>query len=77
MKNLRIALSAATGLAVATFGLSSLLPSSVATNVADCPSGWYWNSGTQNCVPPGLPNDPPNGCLTADGTHLNGTICAN
>jgi hypothetical protein len=43
----------------------------------DCPSGWYWNNARQNCLPPGLPQDPPNGCLTGDGTHANGTICLN
>jgi len=77
MKNLKIALSAATGLAVAGFGLASLLPTSVAMNVADCPEGWYWDYGKQNCLPPGLPQDPPNGCLTGEGTHANGTICIN
>jgi hypothetical protein len=77
MKNRKIALSAATALAVAVFGLGSLLPTSVAMNAADCPQAWYWNNTTQNCVPPGLPADPPNGCLTGDGTHANGTICVN
>jgi hypothetical protein len=77
MKNIKVALSAATALAVASFGLASLLPTSAAMNVADCPSGWNWNYGNQNCVPPGLPTDPPNGCLTGDGTHANGTICIN
>jgi hypothetical protein len=78
MKNLKIARSAAAGLILAGFGLASLLlPASAATNVADCPSGWYWDSGRGNCLPPGLPKDPPNGCLTGDGTHANGTICIN
>jgi hypothetical protein len=77
MKNLKIALSAATALTVAVFGLGSLLPTSVAMNAADCPEGWNWNYAHSTCVPPGLPADPPNGCLTGDGTHLNGTICAN
>jgi hypothetical protein len=78
MKNLKIGRSAAAGLVLAGFGLASvLLPASAATNVADCPSGWYWDNYRQNCLPPGLPNDPPNGCLTGDGTHANGTICIN
>jgi hypothetical protein len=75
MKNLKNALSAAM-LAVAGIGLMPLFTSE-AVNLADCPSGWYWDNYRQNCLPPGLPKDPPNGCLTGDGTHLNGTICVN
>jgi hypothetical protein len=48
-----------------------------AVNQADCPYGWYWDDERQNCLPPGLPKDPPNGCLTGNGTHANGTICIN
>ena len=67
---------AAAWLAAVGFGLAPLfMPAAV--NVADCPSGWYWDNYRQNCLPPGLPKDPPNGCLTGDGTHLNGTICVN
>jgi hypothetical protein len=77
MKNLRITLAAATGLAVASVGFASLLATPPATYRADCPSGWYWDNERQNCLPPGLPKDPPNGCLTGDGTHANGTICIN
>jgi hypothetical protein len=75
MKNIRIARSAATALAAASIGLAPLLSSSAAANLADCPGGWYWDNERQNCLPPGLPKDPPNGCLTGDGTHLSGTIC--
>ena len=78
MKNLKFARSAAAGLVVASFSLALvLLPTSAATNVADCPQGWNWDSGQGNCIPPGLPKDPPNGCLTGNGTHANGTICVN
>ena len=77
MKNLRIALSAATALAVASVGLASLLTAPAAVNRADCPYGWYWDNERQICLPPGLPKDPPHGCLTGDGTHVNGTICVN
>jgi hypothetical protein len=73
MKKIRIALSVA-WLAVAGVGLAS---APAAVDLADCPSGWYWDNYRQNCLPPGLPKDPPNGCLTGDGTHLNGTICVN
>jgi hypothetical protein len=75
MNKLRIARSAVTALAVASVGLASLLTTSAAVNVADCPGGWYWDNERQNCLPPGLPKDPPNGCLTGSGTHANGTIC--
>jgi hypothetical protein len=75
MNNLKIALSAA-WLAAAGIGFLPLTSPGVA-NLADCPSGWYWDNYRQNCLPPGLPKDPPNGCLTGDGTHLNGTICIN
>ncbi|WP_374025424.1 hypothetical protein [Mycobacterium sp. HNNTM2301] len=76
MKNLRIALSAA-WLALAGLGLAPLLGASAGPSLADCPQGWYWDNYRQNCLPPGLPKDPPNGCLTGDGTHLSGTICVN
>ena len=75
MKKLGLALATA-WMAVAGLGLAPLLASSEA-NLADCPSGWYWDNSRQNCLPPGLPKDPPNGCLTGDGTHVNGTICVN
>jgi hypothetical protein len=77
MNKLRIARSAATALAVASIGLAALLTPSAPANLADCPGGWYWDNERQNCLPPGLPKDPPHGCLTGDGTHLNGTICVN
>jgi hypothetical protein len=77
MKKIRIARSAATALAVASIGLAPLLTTSAAANLADCPAGWYWDNERQNCLPPGLPKDPPHGCLTGDGIHLNGTICVN
>ena len=77
MNKLRIARSAATALAVASIGLAALLTPSAPANLADCPGGWYWDNARQNCLPPGLPKDPPNGCLTGDGTHFNGTICVN
>lgn len=76
MTKFRIALAAA--LVAVSAGLASLvstIPTSV--NLADCPYGWYWDNERQNCLPPGLPKDPPNGCLTGNGTHLNGTICIN
>ena len=76
MKNLGIALSAA-WLAVAGIDLAPLLTPSATVNLADCPEGWYWDNERQNCLPPGLPKDPPHGCLTGDGTHFNGTICVN
>lgn len=75
MKNLKIAVAAT--LAAAGVGLGSLMTIPQAVNQADCPSGWYWDDERQNCLPPGLPKDPPNGCLTGDGTHFNGTICVN
>jgi hypothetical protein len=75
MNKLRIARSAATALAVASVGLGPLLTTPAAANLADCPGGWYWDNERQNCLPPGLPKDPPNGCLTGSGTHANGTIC--
>lgn len=77
VKNLRIARPVATVLAMASVGLSALLVPPAAVNLADCPTGWYWDNERQNCLPPGLPKDPPNGCLTGDGTHFNGTICIN
>ena len=77
MKNLKVAVAAAAGLAVASIGFASLTAVSPVSNQADCPSGWYWDTDRQNCLPPGLPKDPPNGCLTGNGTHLNGTICIN
>jgi hypothetical protein len=75
MKNLKIAVAAT--LAAAGVGLGSLMTIPQAVNRADCPDGWYWDDERQNCLPPGLPKDPPNGCLTGDGTHFNGTICVN
>ena len=77
MKKIRIARSAAIALAVTSIGLAPLVMPSAAANLADCPGGWYWDNERQNCLPPGLPKDPPNGCLTGDGTHLSGTICVN
>jgi hypothetical protein len=77
MTNRRIALWAATGLAAASVGLAPLVTTAPAVSLADCPDGWYWDYAKQNCLPPGLPKDPPNGCLTGDGTHVNGTICVN
>ena len=77
MKNLKIALWAAAGLAAASVGLASLRTTPPAVHLADCPYGWYWDNERQNCLPPGLPKDPPNGCLTGNGTHANGTICVN
>ena len=76
MNKLRIVLSAA-WLAAAVIVLAALLTASAPANVADCPEGWYWDNYRQTCLPPGLPKDPPNGCLTGDGTHFNGTICVN
>ncbi|HTY31765.1 hypothetical protein [Mycobacterium sp.] len=76
MKNFIIALSAA-WLAAPVIALAQPLPTAATANLADCPQGWYWDNYRQNCLPPGLPKDPPNGCLTGDGTHLNGTICVN
>lgn len=76
MKNLKIALPAA-WLVMASVGLAPLLTTSAEVHLANCPDGWYWDNERQNCLPPGLPKDPPNGCLTGDGTHFNGTICIN
>ena len=75
MKNLKIALGVVFG--AGCVGLASLVTVPAAVNQADCPQGWYWDNERQNCLPPGLPKDPPNGCLTGDGTHFNGTICIN
>ncbi|WP_156764070.1 hypothetical protein [Mycobacterium sp. 852002-50816_SCH5313054-b] len=75
MKKLTVALAA--GLAAASIGLASLATVSPAASLASCGDGWYWNSNTNSCVPNGFPSDPPNGCLTGDGRHVNGTICAN
>ena len=69
--------AAAVGLTAAVVGLASVASVAPAVNQADCPYGWYWDDQRQNCLPPGLPKDPPNGCLTGDGTHFNGTICVN
>lgn len=77
MKKFNIALLAATGLAVGSVWLASLITMPSAENRADCPYGWYWDTDRQNCLPPGLPKDPPNGCITGDGRHFNGTICVN
>jgi hypothetical protein len=76
MKNLKIALPAA-WLVMASVGLAPLLTTSAEVNLANCLDGWYWDNERQSCLPPGLPKDPPNGCLTGDGTHFNGTICIN
>jgi hypothetical protein len=75
MKNLKIAVAASLGAAAVGLGSAMTIPQPV--NRADCPNGWYWDNDRQNCLPPGLPKDPPNGCLTGDGTHFNGTICIN
>lgn len=75
MNTLRFALAAAA--AAASAGLGSLATAPATMNQADCPSGWYWDNERQNCLPPGLPKDPPKGCLTGDGTHFNGTVCIN
>ncbi|MGO8852704.1 hypothetical protein [Mycobacterium sp.] len=77
MKYVKIARSTAIAFAAASVGLGSVLTVPAAVNLADCPTGWYWDNARQNCLPPGLPKDPPNGCLTGDGTHFNGTICVN
>ena len=78
MKNLKIARPAATALALASIGLASLVTISPAVNLADgCGDGWYWNSNTNSCVPNGFPSDPPDGCINASGSHLNGNICVN
>jgi hypothetical protein len=77
MKNPKIARLVATGLAAASAGLASLMTIPPALYQADCPYGWYWDNDRGNCLPPGLPKDPPNGCLTGIGTHANGTICIN
>jgi hypothetical protein len=69
--------AAAVGLTAAVAGLASVASIPPAASQADCPYGWYWDDQRQNCLPPGLPKDPPNGCLTGDGTHFNGTICIN
>lgn len=76
MKRIKVAVAAG-WLAVAGFALSPALSNDAGLQLADCPSGWYWDDYRQNCLPPGLPKDPPNGCLTGNGTHLNGTICIN
>jgi hypothetical protein len=73
MTKLTVAL--ATGLAAASVGLASLTTVSPAMSLAGCGDGWYWNSSTNSCVPNGFPSDPPNGCFTADGRHLNGNVC--
>jgi hypothetical protein len=75
MKNLKIALSAASAVAATSVGLASLMTIPSAVDRADCPYGWYWDTDRQNCLPPGLPKDPPSGCITGDGRHFNGTIC--
>jgi uncharacterized membrane protein len=75
MKKLRLAVAAA--VAAVSAALATVATTPAATHQADCPDGWYWDNERQNCLPPGLPKDPPNGCLTGDGTHLNGTICIN
>lgn len=77
MKNRKLFLWAAAGFAVANVGLASLITAPQPLNRADCPQGWYWDNDKQNCLPPGLPKDPPSGCVTGDGTHVNGTVCVN
>jgi len=77
MKHIRIVRSAAIVFAVASVGMGSQMTPPPAANLTNCPEGCYWDNGRQNCLPPGLPKDPPSGCLTGDGTHLNGTICVN
>jgi hypothetical protein len=79
MKNLGMRLSAATGLAVAFIGWASLTSMSPGVNQADqgCPYDWVYDTYWGHCHPPGLPGDPPNGCLTGNGTHFIGTICVN
>jgi len=76
MTKLGIAVSAIWIAAVGIVAATVLSPPAE-VNMADCPEGWYWDNYRQNCLPPGLPKDPPNGCLTGDGTHFNGTICIN
>jgi hypothetical protein len=58
MKNLGIRLSAATGLAVASIGLASLMSVSPAVNQADqgCPYDWVYDTYWGHCHPPGLPS---------------------
>lgn len=75
MKKLRLAVAAA--VAAVSAALATVATTPAVTNQADGPAGWYWDDERQNCLPPGLPKDPPNGCLTGDGTHFNGTICIN
>lgn len=77
MKRFRTAQAGIMGLAAVGVGVASFLTVPPAGSYADCPYGWYWDDQRQNCLPPGLPKDPPNGCLTGDGTHFNGTICVN
>ena len=74
---MKLKIAVAAILAAAGVGLGSLMTIPQAVNQADCPYGWYWDDERQNCLPPGLPKDPPNGCLTGDGTHFTGTICVN
>lgn len=76
MRKFTVVLSAA-WVAMAALGFAPVSTTAASRSLADCPSGWYWDSYRQNCLPPGLPKDPPSGCLTGDGTHLNGTICVN
>ena len=76
MKNSKIARATAMTLAAVGVGVGAFLTvPPAAESRADCPYGWYWDQERQNCLPPGLPKDPPNGCLTGDGTHFSGTIC--
>lgn len=75
MRKLRIALPAAWLLVTSFWWLPPA--TSPTLHTADCPNGWYWDTDRQNCLPPGLPKDPPHGCLTGDGTHVSGTICVN
>ena len=77
MNKLRIARIGSDRVSRGECRLASLVMTPAAVNLADCPTGCYWDNERQNCLPPGLPKDPPHGCLTGDGTHLNGTICVN
>ncbi len=77
MKHTRTVQAAIVGLIAVGMGVAPFLTVPQPAGYADCPYGWYWDDERQNCLPPGLPKDPPNGCLTGDGTHFTGTICVN
>ena len=59
--------------ALPAIGLMSV--SQAAYQADACADGWYWNSNTNSCKPDGFPVDPPNGCFTADGRHIDGNFC--